>query len=75
VCWWLRSSLSTECVARRLDATLDAKAAEFREPTAQELTPSNFPPLKNDCLLQALRGKPTPYTPVWLMRQAGVVQQ
>lgn len=27
--------------------------------------------LKNDTLLRALRRQPTPYTPVWLMRQAG----
>ena len=29
------------------------------------------PALKNDTLLRALRREPTPYTPVWLMRQAG----
>ena len=28
-------------------------------------------PLQNDTLLRALRREPTPYTPVWLMRQAG----
>jgi uroporphyrinogen decarboxylase len=28
-------------------------------------------PLVNDTLLRALRREPTPYTPVWLMRQAG----
>jgi len=28
-------------------------------------------PLANDTLLRALRREPTPYTPVWLMRQAG----
>lgn len=28
-------------------------------------------PLQNDTLLRALLGQPTPYTPVWLMRQAG----
>src|SRR5882762_5711111 len=27
--------------------------------------------IKNDVLLRALRREPTPYTPVWLMRQAG----
>ena len=27
--------------------------------------------MKNDTLLRALRREPTPYTPVWLMRQAG----
>jgi uroporphyrinogen decarboxylase len=27
--------------------------------------------LKNDILLRALRREPTPYTPLWLMRQAG----
>ncbi len=27
--------------------------------------------LRNDTLLRALRREPTPYTPVWLMRQAG----
>jgi uroporphyrinogen decarboxylase len=27
--------------------------------------------LKNDTLLRALAGQPTPYTPIWLMRQAG----
>jgi uroporphyrinogen decarboxylase len=28
-------------------------------------------PLKNDTLLRALARQPTPYTPVWVMRQAG----
>lgn len=28
-------------------------------------------PLKNDTLLRALLRQPTPYTPVWIMRQAG----
>ncbi len=28
-------------------------------------------PLKNDTFLRALRREPTPYTPVWIMRQAG----
>src|SRR5438045_1351290 len=27
--------------------------------------------LENDTLLRALRREPTPYTPIWLMRQAG----
>jgi uroporphyrinogen decarboxylase len=27
--------------------------------------------LKNDALIRALRRQPTPYTPVWIMRQAG----
>ncbi|HXF65939.1 MAG TPA: uroporphyrinogen decarboxylase [Burkholderiales bacterium] len=30
-----------------------------------------MPGLKNDTLLRALLRQPTPYTPVWLMRQAG----
>lgn len=30
-----------------------------------------MPILKNDTLLRALFGEPTPYTPVWVMRQAG----
>ena len=30
-----------------------------------------MPPLQNDVFLRALRREPTPYTPVWLMRQAG----
>lgn len=30
-----------------------------------------YPPLKNDVFLKALLRQPTPYTPVWLMRQAG----
>jgi uroporphyrinogen decarboxylase len=30
-----------------------------------------MPILENDVLLRALRREPTPYTPVWLMRQAG----
>lgn len=32
---------------------------------------SAFPPLQNDVFLRALLREPTPYTPVWLMRQAG----
>lgn len=32
---------------------------------------TRFAPLKNDTLLRALLRQPTPYTPVWLMRQAG----
>jgi uroporphyrinogen decarboxylase len=30
-----------------------------------------FTPLQNDCFLRACRRQCTPYTPVWLMRQAG----
>jgi uroporphyrinogen decarboxylase len=30
-----------------------------------------MPPLQNDTLIRALLRQPTPYTPVWLMRQAG----
>ena len=30
-----------------------------------------MPKPKNDTLLRALRREPTPYTPIWLMRQAG----
>ncbi len=30
-----------------------------------------MPTLENDVFLRALRREPTPYTPVWLMRQAG----
>src|ERR1041384_855515 len=33
---------------------------------------SSISPLKNDILLRALRREATPYTPVWLMRQAGL---
>lgn len=31
----------------------------------------SFAPLRNDVFLRALMRQPTPYTPVWLMRQAG----
>lgn len=31
----------------------------------------SFPKLKNDVFLRALMREPVPYTPVWLMRQAG----
>src|SRR3569833_2633623 len=31
----------------------------------------NFAPLQNDTFLRACRRLATPYTPVWLMRQAG----
>ncbi len=31
----------------------------------------NFPALKNDIFLRALRREPVPYTPIWMMRQAG----
>jgi uroporphyrinogen decarboxylase len=30
-----------------------------------------MPPLQNDTLIRALLGQATPYTPLWLMRQAG----
>src|ERR1700681_280715 len=30
-----------------------------------------MPAIENDVFLRALRREPTPYTPVWLMRQAG----
>lgn len=30
-----------------------------------------FPPLQNNTFLAACRGQATPYTPIWLMRQAG----
>ncbi|MDO8418866.1 MAG: uroporphyrinogen decarboxylase [Rubrivivax sp.] len=30
-----------------------------------------WPPLQNDCFLRACLRQPTPYTPLWLMRQAG----
>ena len=53
------------------DGTLPKEAAEYREPTAAELVAENFPALRNDCLLLALRGRATPFVPVWLMRQAG----
>lgn len=32
---------------------------------------STPPPLQNDTLLRALMREPTPYTPTWIMRQAG----
>jgi uroporphyrinogen decarboxylase len=31
----------------------------------------SFPTLKNDVFLRALKRQPVPYTPIWLMRQAG----
>jgi uroporphyrinogen decarboxylase len=31
----------------------------------------NFPALKNDVFLRALLRQPVPYTPIWMMRQAG----
>jgi len=31
----------------------------------------SFPTLKNDIFLRALKRQPVPYTPIWLMRQAG----
>ncbi len=31
----------------------------------------NFPVLKNDIFLRALMRQPVPYTPIWMMRQAG----
>lgn len=31
----------------------------------------SFPKLKNDVFLRALKREPVPYTPLWLMRQAG----
>ena len=31
----------------------------------------DFPPLKNDTILRVCKGLSAPYTPVWIMRQAG----
>jgi uroporphyrinogen decarboxylase len=31
----------------------------------------SYPPLQNDCFLRACQRLSTPYTPIWLMRQAG----
>ena len=35
------------------------------------ITPMSFPPLANDTFLRACLRQATPYTPLWLMRQAG----
>ncbi|PRP82362.1 uroporphyrinogen decarboxylase [Planoprotostelium fungivorum] len=36
-----------------------------------ETIAENFPPIQNDVFLKAIRGEDVPYTPVWIMRQAG----
>jgi uroporphyrinogen decarboxylase len=50
---------------------LPASIAQYKAVESHELNREHFPALRNDCLLRALRGEPTPFTPVWLMRQAG----
>lgn len=50
---------------------LPSDVAKYKAVEAFELERSNFPILRNDALLRALRGEATPFTPVWLMRQAG----
>jgi len=42
---------------------------EIRHPPLDEVV--RVPELQNDTLIRALLRQPTPYTPVWLMRQAG----
>ncbi len=51
--------------------TLPAHIAQWKAVEASELVRGNFAPLQNDCYLKALRNEPTPFVPVWLMRQAG----
>jgi uroporphyrinogen decarboxylase len=50
--------------------TLPARAAGLAGGAATPYAPT-MPALENDIFLRALRREPTPYTPVWLMRQAG----
>jgi uroporphyrinogen decarboxylase len=50
------------------DCGVSGREAAAIEATRQR---SAMPHLSNDIFLRALRREPTPYTPVWLMRQAG----
>jgi len=57
--------------------TLEPPEANTRSATIKivhllyDETPMTFPGLKNDVFLRALLREPVPYTPLWLMRQAG----